>query len=207
MEIEKILTNTRFGCRVVVSEVTKDASGLRRVHCRCDCGRESIVRLLALTTGKANSCGCQQGNKTHGLSGTPAHRSWECMKQRCFNPKRERYSRYGARGITVCERWLTFENFLADMGERPENTTLDRINPDGNYEPGNCRWATQHTQDRNRSGVTLLTHDDKTQCLSDWSKDLGLNRKTLREKLKRGQSIAEISAQTAQTNANRQVEK
>lgn len=81
-------------------------------------------------------------------SGT--YRSWDGMKQRCLNPKATGYKRYGGAGVTVCERWLTFENFLADMGERPEGTTLDRIDSAGDYEPGNCRWADRSTQNRNR---------------------------------------------------------
>lgn len=79
------------------------------------------------------------------------YRSWLKMRERCFNPKNERYHRYGGRGITVCERWLSFANFIADMGERPEGMTLDRKNTDGNYEPGNCKWSTTLEQNQNAS--------------------------------------------------------
>lgn len=86
----------------------------------------------------------------HGLTGSPTYNTWASMKQRCLNPNSPKYRLYGGRGITICDRWLKFENFLADMGERPPGLTLDRIDNDGDYEPGNCRWATSTQQIANR---------------------------------------------------------
>jgi hypothetical protein len=98
----------------------------------------------------------------HGQSNSPEYVSWRHMKQRCSNPKRRDYAYYGARGITVCERWQTFDNFLADMGLRPtENYTLERNDSKGNYEPGNCCWATRLDQSRNRSGYTYSAEQDQ----------------------------------------------
>lgn len=95
------------------------------------------------------------GNASHGHASyrnrSPTYQSWAAIIQRCNNPKSTSYPHYGARGITVCERWLKFENFLADMGERPEGTTIDREDGSGNYEPGNCRWATKEQQSANRT--------------------------------------------------------
>lgn len=130
---------------------------------RCDCGTEKIVQAQHLRNGHSQSCGCLrkelllQIHTAHGSCTrevvTPTYTSWSAMKARCLRPGRENYKNYGGRGITVCDRWLGpngFENFLADMGERPDGRTLDRIDGDGHYEPGNCRWATSSEQNRNR---------------------------------------------------------
>jgi hypothetical protein len=118
---------------------------------------------------------------------TPTHISWKSMLNRCLNPKADQYKQYGARGITVCERWRTFSNFLADMGERPAGMTLDRINPNGDYEPSNCRWASGKAQRRNSSQkVRYMTVNGETLCLQDWCKRLGLRENKVRYRLSQG---------------------
>jgi hypothetical protein len=123
---------------------------------RCQCGIEKIIRGYQLTAGKTVSCGCLRNERTvarsttHGLYGTPENRVWASMRDRCRNPNASGFRHYGGRGITVCERWNSFENFLADMGPRPQGSSLDRIEVNGNYEPGNCRWATPAQQAINR---------------------------------------------------------
>lgn len=132
----------------------------RSYVCSCDCGNLKNVAVNHLSQGKTVSCGCNKNEKaalksmTHSMTGTPTYRSWQHMKDRCLNPKNNRFQIYGARGVSICERWKTsFENFLADMGERPIGKSLDRINPFGNYEPNNCRWATPKEQANNRRKV------------------------------------------------------
>jgi hypothetical protein len=120
--------------------------------CRCDCGTECIVRGGHLRGGKTMSCGCLQRERVtkHGRHDTPAYCSWRSMKKRCLDPRHCRYPLYGGRGIAVCEEWLDFKNFYTSMCDRPNGQTLDRINSNGNYEPGNCRWATAYEQTHNR---------------------------------------------------------
>lgn len=104
------------------------------------------------------------GNYQHKMSYHPLYHTWENMRQRCYNPKHTAYKWYGARGIKVCERWNNFANFVADVGERPDGMSLDRINPNGNYEPSNVRWATQSGQIRN----SRLSHKNKTGTKGVW---------------------------------------
>lgn len=108
------------------------------------------------------------------------------MKDRCLNPKHKAFSDYGGRGITICDRWMVFENFLADMGERPDGMEIDRIDNDGNYEPGNCRWVTSAENKRNTRRNVWITHDGRTMCLEDWSTETGLPKETLRSRILRG---------------------
>jgi hypothetical protein len=108
------------------------------------------------------------------------------MKQRCLNPANKDFKYYGGRGISVCERWLAFENFFADMGSAPDQLTLDRYpNADGNYEPDNCRWATMKEQNRNKRSHVMVTHAGRTQCLSAWAEELDVNEPMLRVYLKK----------------------
>lgn len=187
----------RFGrLRVVApSGVNKFDKGLWR--CICDCGNETVVPTSYLRSGHTTSCGCALierqalGNPIHGASHKRVYTTWLNMKHRCDDPGTEGYSNYGGRGIRVCERWHSFENFYADMGDPPHMMTLDRIDNDGNYDPTNCRWASKHTQSRNKRTNRNITIDDKTMCLKDWCKYYSIEIATVYARLKRGWNIEE----------------
>lgn len=151
---------TKYGRWTLLKEAD-DPRRDRYFICRCDCGLEKIVHGRNLRTGKTRSCGClrnevaSKGNSRHRHSRnnqarTKTYNTWAGMMQRCRYPKHQRYDDYGGRGIEVCERWLDFTNFLADMGDRPAKMSIDRIDPDGDYEPSNCRWATAQQQQANK---------------------------------------------------------
>ena len=153
------LVAKRFTRLLVIARVGTDKYGSALWKCVCDCGSECVINAGSLMSRNTKSCGClphdrwrKHGHNTkEGPSAT--YRSWVSMTSRCTNPKHNSWEDYGGRGIRVCERWRGehgFENFLADLGERPEGHTLDRIDVNGNYEPSNCRWATYSEQRRNQ---------------------------------------------------------
>jgi hypothetical protein len=159
-KLPKIASGQRYGRLTSICFVDRGIRGAARWKFHCDCGSEIVVYANKVRTSGTKSCGCLRtqntvlmgkSNTTHGYTGTATYVSWERMLSRCRNPNSDRYSDYGGRGISVCDRWTKFQHFLTDMGERPADTTLDRY-PDnnGNYEPSNCRWATAKQQALNR---------------------------------------------------------
>ena len=151
-------TGNRHGRLSVTARADSTKRGAQW-SCVCDCGNRVDVSGSQLRNGKTRSCGClaRDLNTKHGESSrrTPEYSTWHAMLKRCTNPNATGYDNYGGRGIAVCDRWRRYENFLADMGRRPLGTSIDRRDNDGNYEPGNCRWATAIEQSRNMRSTKL----------------------------------------------------
>lgn len=179
------ITGQRFG-RLIASRTEQPVKyGNTRWECICDCGTVTLVSLGKLRSGMTTSCGCYQrdaaraASVTHGLRRTRVYRIWAGMMNRCTNENEPAYLRYGGRGITVCERWRTFENFFADMGHPPEGLTLERKENDLGYAPDNCKWATALEQGNNKRNNRLLTLGDVTRTLAQWSRVTGIGASTI----------------------------
>lgn len=178
------LTDQRFGRLIAVRREVVQGRTDTYWFCRCDCGTEKLITAGNLRRGLIQSCGCLHSEITrrrstrHGAASgggmTSEYRIWIEMRQRCTNPKSNRYYSHGGRGIKVCKRWEKFETFLNDMGARPKGTQLDRRNNDGDYKPSNCRWATRKEQARNKRNNRLVTVKGETKPLAQWCEELNL---------------------------------
>lgn len=166
-------------------------------NCICDCGNPAIVYASALKGGNTKSCGCvkHEGSvargklkRTHGMTNSSEYHVWGSMLQRCENVNHKSYKDYGGRGINVCDRWHSFENFFTDMGSIPPGLSIERNDVNGNYEPSNCRWATMTEQGLNKRTNTLLTANGETKPLASWCRQYGLNKVTLMDRIERGWS-------------------
>lgn len=196
------LKGKRFGRWLVIAPKGRDRYGGRMWECRCDCGVIRTVRETSLRSGQSRSCGCLHAEllaerakigryaRKHGMYATPEYQSWHLMKWRCGNPSAVGYQYYGGRGISVCREWLeSFETFYCDMGPRPTpKHSIDRIDNDGNYEPGNCRWATAKEQAHNRRNNHVITFNGETLCATEWSDRLGGGRNVVSRRIKKGWS-------------------
>lgn len=191
------ITGMVFG-RLTAKSLTQSDGKQRYWVCMCACGATVKIRAASLKNGHSKSCGCLHKEKSsrqlwkHGAS-SPGRRSpeygvWASMNSRCADPSNARFERYGGRGITVCERWRhDYAAFLADMGPRPsKGHSIDRIDNDGIYEPGNVRWATAAQQMRNTSRSANVTAFGETMCITDWSGRFGVCDETIRNRLKSG---------------------
>lgn len=186
------LMKQRFERLIVIQRNGKDKNNHVLWLCRCDCGREKIIKGTHLITGHTQSCGClkKEGNNSkhnHTKNGKQSkiYQIWACMTQRCTNPHTTNYHNYGGRGIEVCERWTEFENFLIDMGEIPKGCQIDRINNNGNYCKENCHWVTPKQNGRNRRTNRLITFRGKTQCVTAWAEEIGISSKMIYKRLNR----------------------
>lgn len=183
------LSGQSFGKLKVVGYVGKDAFGDSFWQCHCDCGRVApAVAGNNLKSGRTGSCGCEQ----HGNRGkAKEYTAWNAIRARCCNPNSIQYADYGGRGVLMCDRWKeSFESFLADMGPKPgPGYSIDRF-PDnnGNYEPGNCRWATRTEQNRNKRNNRMLTFNGVTKSMAQWAEETGISYFVLRSRKQRGWS-------------------
>lgn len=186
------------GCKFGRLTVIRRAFGKACWHCRCDCGRTTIVQSAALHDKSAcHSCAptrhgcCRRG----GI--TAAYTSWQKMKARCYYVRDVDYKDYGARGIRVCKRWLRFDNFLADMGEPPKQVgySIERVDNNRGYSKSNCTWLPRGQQAKNRRNVYLFTLDGDRQCCAEWARRFGVSATTVVWHLvKKGRSIEEVAA-------------
>lgn len=183
------LTGMSFGKLTVIKISSSHNPKSLLWDCQCGCGKTIKVQGNSLRTGHTKSCGCfhketaanqaykmGKSNTTHGMSRTQEYETWHHMKQRCYDKNQRSYKEYGGRGIRVCSRWKTsFENFFADMGPKPSPShTIERKNTNKHYSPKNCIWASWKEQQRNRRNNIMITHKEKTQCISAWAEEYGL---------------------------------
>ncbi len=202
------IKNQRFNRLVALEIVGKNNDRANVWRCICDCGNETNTSASRLRSGHTKSCGCLRKEKAvlaqkqncyiHGFRRTPFYKSWSSMKERCNNRNSIAFTNYGGRGIRVCERWLSFENFMQDMYESYQlhvqvfglkNTTLERVDVNKNYNKQNCRWATNEEQSRNRRNNVLLTFNKKTQCMAAWADEVNIGASVIYKRLKRGWSV------------------
>lgn len=170
------LAGKRFGKLTVVKRGKRSNNREQKWVCKCDCGNVTEVRASSLKEGHTASCGCHIGNHVHDMSGTSTYRTWVGIRTRCYRKSSSAYKYYGGRGIKMCDRWYkSFKCFFDDMGEKPKGLSIDRIDSNGDYEPGNCRWADIYTQNGNKRDTHKITINGETKPLSVWARHYGKN--------------------------------
>lgn len=188
-----ISTNDRFGKLVILNEIFI-AGNERSFECKCDCGNTVEVSLKSLRNSGTKSCGCLQKahasnvNRKHGLYKTRLHGIWKNMRQRCYNPKASKYDSYGGKGVIICEEWKNnFEPFYSWSLSNgyADDLTIDRKEVSGNYEPDNCRWITRKAQNYNTTRSRIIFYRGKSQTITEWAVELGMETKTLSDRLKK----------------------
>jgi hypothetical protein len=195
----------KFGRMSIVSDegLKGDKSGKRRrmLLCACDCGREKEVRMEDVVNGRTTSCGCSRGS--HGKSNTREYGIWAGMIGRCSNKNIASFKDYGAKGIMVCGKWRAFSGFWEDMmSGYADNLTIDRIDSDGDYEPGNCRWATMLEQQNNKTNNKKITLNGETMNISQWTRKMGLPPGTVWNRIYIGGWSPERAINTPPKQAN-----
>lgn len=182
--------NERYGRLLTVQISGYNKDGRPLWECQCNCGNKKIALAKLLRNGMTQSCGCiareNPPRVSHGKTGTAIYRCWHNMHVRCYYKRSKSYRDYGGRGIRVCNRWQTFENFLADMGEPPfKGATIERRNNNGHYEPDNCYWATRLEQGKNRRNNHVLELNGVSHHISEWSRLTGIKVTTIYQRIRR----------------------
>jgi len=201
MPVAENLSGRRFGKLTAICDVGRTKRG-RVWKCRCDCGTETTSVSTYLKNGHKRSCGCLHaesakvaGQKqcTHGHTTkerkktSSEYHTWASMKSRCTNPNTHSFKRYGARGIKVCDRWMDFANFYADMGPKPSSKhSLERLNTDGDYEPSNCLWADAFQQASTRTNVRSIEAFGKVMTAAAWARETGVSATVIRNRIDSG---------------------
>ena len=191
----KVKVGMRFNTLIVLARVPKTNRSQWLV--RCDCGNEKVMQYASVR--RAKSCGCltkqilrdAQTLHGHAIRRTATYIAWRSMRARCLKPSHKSWPDYGGRGIKICDSWLKFENFLADMGEKPAGMQLDRVDNNGNYEPSNCRWATPMQNCNNRRSSHFIEFRGERRSVSQWARATGIPRDTLSFRLENGWSITD----------------
>lgn len=189
--LRRLKTMDKYG-RWKTNGESKIINTHRYILCKCECGESRYVMLNMLKSGRSKSCGCFQKEimskikKIHGLEGTPTYKSWRGLKYRCLNRNAQQFSRYGGRGIKVCDRWLDFKNFVEDMGIKPDGKTIGRIDNDGDYTPSNCRWETAEQQSNNKSCNRIIEINGEIKTMSQWCHSKSIPRSTVFNRLSHG---------------------
>jgi hypothetical protein len=193
------MAGQKFGRLTVIEFSRKNVHRHAYWVCECECGNKVDVNASHLKSGHTRSCGCfnfksfslkRTKHKPHGMSGSPEHKTWRGMIKRCTNPNAINYKNYGGRGITVCDRWLnSFENFYADMGEKPSKShSIDRLNNNLGYSKDNCRWSVQIDQQRNRRNNRWITVECCVRTVAEWADIVGASQSVIYSRLSRGWS-------------------
>ena len=212
------LSGKRFGFLTAIRLTDNYIAGKGKWLCQCDCGNHTEVFSTNLTRLHTKSCGCHKKanyktmNLKHGATAgrmgdknsyPSSYKIWCSMKQRCYDQNLPQYKFYGARGISVCERWHDYANFIADMGEPPAEMSLDRIDNNGDYSPENCRWTDWKTQQRNKRNAHLITYQGETKSLAEWADHLGISRGKLHNRIFRGWDVHRAFTQTYRKSPSR----
>ena len=201
-------TGERYGRLLVLEHYGKDHRGKHLWKCVCDCGNEVVVRGEYLKSGHTKSCGCNKSIShtiTHGKSKSRLYKIWVGMKERCYNPNRNSYCWYGAKGICVCDEWDDFENFYdwSMNNGYSDELTIDRIDSNGNYCPENCRWSTDREQANNRSTNRIIEYNGESHTLEEWSRITGIASNTIRMRLDEYKWDVEKSLTKSTTKENK----